>query len=184
MISGVFGVLGWKVAPFAPDTKTTVITVWNWWNFHPVSPQNGNFLPKTRNPTILGDFNENHLKWVDFSEKYRSGRKKHLKRPKMDCVFLLLRVNSGFSPPEHQKSPNFTTFHQKWWNSAKFSENQWIPPFWLPKYPNGLRTMQKGIWTAAVFFTSGAEGCFRVDFTWIPHFSIKIMMFMKNCGIP
>ena len=70
------------------------------------------FPPQTLNFHFLGGFNENHLKWVDFSEKCRPGREKHLKRPKMDCVFLLLRVNSGFSPPKHQKSPNFTTVHQ------------------------------------------------------------------------
>ena len=120
-----FCVLEWKVDPFAPGAKTTVITVRNWWIFHPVSPQNCIFLLKPRISTILGDFNENHLKWVDFSEKYRSGREKHLKRPKMDCVFLLLRVNSGFSPPStknHQTSPHFTKNGGILLNLVKISE--------------------------------------------------------------
>ena len=56
----------------------------------------------------FGDFTENHLKWVEIGEKYRSGREKHLKRPKMDCVFIVLRVKARFPPSKHQKSPNFT----------------------------------------------------------------------------
>ena len=43
------------------------------------SPQKCISLPKTRISTILGDFTENHLKWVEFSEKYRSERENNLK---------------------------------------------------------------------------------------------------------
>ena len=179
MISCVFGVLGWKVVPFAPGAKTTVITVRNWWNSHPVSPQNGIFLPKTRNSTILWDFNENHLKWVDFSEKYRSGRKKHLKRPKMDCVSYYFVYIPHFHPPStknHQTSPHFTKNGGILLNLVKIKEF----------HHSGSQSTRaasepcKKAYELLLFFTSGAEGCFRVDFTWISHFSVKIMNFMKN----
>ena len=74
-------------------------------------PQKLHFPPKPKISTILGDFTENHLKWVEFNEKYRSGREKHIKRPKIDCVFIVLRVKARFPHPKHQKSQNFTTFH-------------------------------------------------------------------------
>ena len=76
--------------------------------FSPRSPPKMHFLPKPQIPTISGEFTEIHLKWVEFGEKYRSGREKHLKRPKMDCVFIVLRVKARFPPPNHQKSPKFT----------------------------------------------------------------------------
>ncbi len=56
---------------------------------------------------------------MEFGEKYRSGRDRHLKRPKTDCVFILFRVKVGVPPPKHQMLPNFTKFHQIKWNLAK-----------------------------------------------------------------
>ncbi len=43
-------------------------------------------------PHSLCEFPENHLKYVELGEKYRSGRERHLKRPKTDCVFIMFRL--------------------------------------------------------------------------------------------
>ena len=122
---------------------------------------------------------------MEFGEKYRSGREKHLKRPKIRLVLLLLRVKAPFPPPKPPKSPNFTKFHQNGWNLAKLCGIQWISPFWREKLPNGPRTMQKGI-RFTVVFSLGHEwllsGGFYAKFT-VFHENHEFHMFSWNSTI-
>ena len=113
---------------------------------------------------------------MEFGENYWSGREKHLKRPKIRLVLLLLRVKAPFPPPKPPKSPNFTTFHQNGWDLAKLCGIQWINHSGAKSCPTEPEPCKKA-YVLLSFSASGTNGCFRVVFTWNSHFSMKIMNF-------
>ena len=63
------------MVPGAAIAFGQAITAPNWWYSHHLPPEMGIFLPKPLKTTILGDFHENDMKWVEFGEKGSPGVK-------------------------------------------------------------------------------------------------------------
>ena len=57
------------MVPGAAIAFGQAITAPNWWYSHHLPPEMVISLPKHLKTTILGDFHENDMKWVEFCEK-------------------------------------------------------------------------------------------------------------------